>query len=221
MEKEKKTYYDYLLGETDKEKAVWAEINEETKRFEESEEYIKHDKNLTELLNKLQEARDERLKEAHKHRPHRKAKSIDLESPEFKEAQEAKRIARMNSYSKKLKATINLFEELTEDEKKAFNRETCARIMSDRDLIANPQTTKKDMKELLEILVQTTIDFIKERGLKDLDSVGFSADSLQESSKYSEWTPATDASIRVYGQEKKVGSDGNEYYVENLIGEYL
>jgi len=87
--------------------------------------------------------------------------------------------------------------------------------------IENPQTTQQDIKELLEILVQTTIDFIKERGLKDLDAVGFSADSLQESSKYSEWTPATDASIRVYGQEKKVGSDGNEYYVENLIGEYM
>lgn len=219
MAKEK-TYYDYLLGETDKEKAIWAEINKERKRFEESAEHIEHDKKLDELLNKLQDAKNERLQEAHKHRRHRKAKSIDLESPEFKKAQEEKRLARMNSYSKKLKASINLFNELTEDEKAAFNRETFVRII-DREKIKNPQTTKQDMKELLEILVQTTIDFIKERGLKDLDAVGFSADSLQESSKYSEWTPATDASIHVYGQEKKIGSDGNEYYVENLIGEYI
>jgi len=218
MEKEK-TYYDYLLGETDKEKAILAEINEESKRFEESAEYIEHDKKLDELLNKLKEAKNERLQEAHKHR-RQKAKSIDLESPEFKKVQKEKRLARMESYSKNLRESINLFYALTEEEKSAFNRETFVRI-SDREKIENPQTTQQDIKELLEILVQTTIDFIKERGLKDLDAVGFSADSLQESSKYSEWTPATDASIRVYGQEKKVGSDGNEYYVENLIGEYM
>ena len=220
MAKEKKTYYDYLLGETDKEKAIWAEINEERKRFEESAEYIEHDKKLDELLNKLKEAKNERLQEAHKHRRHRKAKSIDLESTEFKKVQEEKRLARMESYSKNLRESINLFDTLTEEEKSAFNRETFVRSI-DREKFENPQTTKQDMKELLEILVQTTIDFINERGLKDIDAVGFYADSLQESSKYSEWTSATDASIRVYGQEKKVGSDGNEYYVENLIGEYF
>ena len=178
---------------------------------------------FNELTEELSKAHNDRLEEAKKHRPsrNRRLKSIDLNSEEFKEAQKKRKAERMAQYSDKLKEALAIFESLTDDEKYAFDRESAVRIYSKPAEFENPQTTQKDLRELLEILVQTTIDFVNERGLKDLDAVGFSADSLQKSSKYSEWTPATDASIHVYGQEKKIGSNGNEYYVESLIGKYM
>ena len=77
------------------------------------------------------------------------------------------------------------------------------------------------MKELLEILVQATIDFINERGLTDIYSVGFGADDLQGSAKFGEWEPCTDASIYVTGIGKEKSKDGHEYSVCQRIGEYM
>ena len=77
------------------------------------------------------------------------------------------------------------------------------------------------VKELLEILVQTTIDFINERGLTDIYSVGFGADDLQGSAKFGEWEPCTDASIHVTGLGKEKGKDGHEYSVCQNIGSYM
>ena len=54
-------------------------------------------------------------------------------------------------------------------------------------------------KELQERLVQTCLDFIKEKGDKFIYRVAFSADSLQESAKEGHWMSCTDSSITLEG----------------------
>ena len=119
-----------------------------------------------------------------------------------------------------LKSVIRSYEGLDDAAKKVFQRETWA-CRRDYDEYKDPITTEKDMKELLEILVQTTIDFISERGLTDIFSVGFSADDLQGSAKFGEWEPCTDASISITGMGKEKSKDGHEYSVCQRIGEYM
>ena len=119
-----------------------------------------------------------------------------------------------------LKSVIRSYEGLDDAAKKVFQRETWA-YRRDYDEYKDPITTEKDMKELLEILVQTTIDFISERGLTDIFSVGFSADDLQGSAKFGEWEPCTDASISITGMGKEKSKDGHEYSVCQKIGEYM
>lgn len=48
----------------------------------------------------------------------------------------------------------------------------------------NPVTTINDIKELQQKLVQTCIDFIKEKNLTDIDAVSFNVDGLEDSIKF-------------------------------------
>lgn len=53
--------------------------------------------------------------------------------------------------------------------------------------------------ELQERLVQTCLDFIKEKGDKYIWRVEFTADSLQESAEDGRWMPCTDSFIELEG----------------------
>ena len=79
----------------------------------------------------------------------------------------------------------------------------------------NKQITHEQTRQLHDILVQTCIDFINEEGLKDVDIVAFSADSLQESARFNEWTPATDSFLTLEGMEKSEKDNG--YVVRKFI----
>lgn len=79
-----------------------------------------------------------------------------------------------------------------------------------------PITKKENIIELQEKLVQLCIDYINEHNLKDIDIVDFSADSLQESSKVSGWSPMTDSFIEIYGYQE----DTNKSVVRKKIGSY-
>lgn len=82
----------------------------------------------------------------------------------------------------------------------------------------SPISTSDDAKDLLNILVDTTIDFLKERKLDDVYEVSFSVDGLYDSVAYGEWTPSTDASISFVGlQEDK----DKEYRVRKSITSYM
>lgn len=70
------------------------------------------------------------------------------------------------------------------------------------DIPVEPKTNKEHIRELQEILVQTCIDYINKNGLTDIYSVSFSADDLNTSAEYGEWTPATDSYIRIRGINK-------------------
>ncbi len=220
---EEMTYYDWLFKESDEEKEINKELDEEMSRFENSEAYYEHRTKVDEILLKLKGAKMKRREEAKKHHQKRKGKLRRLSNEEMVERKRQGlkiREQRIEALPDDLKSVIRGYESLDDAAKKVFQQETWG-WYRDYDDYKDPITTEKDMKELLEILVQTTIDFINERGLSDIYSVGFSADDLQVSAKYGEWTPATDASIHVTGLGKEKGKDGYEYTVCQRIGEYM
>ena len=89
----------------------------------------------------------------------------------------------------------------------------------------NPVTTTDDIKELQKKLVQTCIDFIKEKNLTDIDAVRFNVDGLEDSIQFGEWTPGMDSYIGVEGlqEETYVGKSGDTYTLRGrkFIGEYM
>lgn len=88
----------------------------------------------------------------------------------------------------------------------------------------NPVTTTDDIKELQQRLVQTCIDFVKEKNLTDIDMVRFSVDGLEDSIEFGEWTPGMDSCIGVEGlqEDTYIGKSGKPYTfrVRKFIGEY-
>lgn len=89
-----------------------------------------------------------------------------------------------------------------------------------------PGITKiEHIKELQEKLVQTCIDYINEKGLKDIYSVSFSADSLDVSAEHKQWVPATDSYIKVEGircqRHRRKNGEIFEMPYSYKIGEYM
>lgn len=83
----------------------------------------------------------------------------------------------------------------------------------------NPVTTHNDIKELQEKLVQTCIDFIKERNLTDIDEVSFSVDGLEKNAiNCGQWVPAMDSYMSVVGLQK---DDDVNWRARKLIGENM
>ena len=216
------SYYDWLFRDSDEEKEINRQLDEERARFENTEVYKEHCVKVDGLLERLKAAGEKRRKEAEKHKPKRvKAKYLsEEEMAELREKNRKVKEARIDSYPEPLRTIIRDYEALPDEAKKVFNNETYF-YKPDYDDYKDPITKEKDMKELLEILVQTTIDFINERGLTDIYSVGFGADDLQGSAKFGEWEPCTDASIHVTGIGKEKGKDGHEYTVCQNIGSYM
>lgn len=98
---------------------------------------------------------------------------------------------------------------------------TTVRIIKHDDLpkYENQITTTNDIKELQQRLVQTCIDFIKEKNLTDIDAVRFNVDGLERNAiEFGEWTPAMDSYIHVNGLQEEEGKD---YRVRKEIGEYM
>ena len=89
----------------------------------------------------------------------------------------------------------------------------------------NPVTTTDDIKELQERLVQTCVDFVKEKNLTDIDAVRFNVDGLEDSIEFGEWTPGMDSYIGVEGlqEDTYIGKSGKPYTftVRKFIGEYM
>lgn len=90
----------------------------------------------------------------------------------------------------------------------------------------NPITTTNDIKELQQRLVQTCIDFIKEKNLTDIDAVRFNVDGLTRNAiEFGEWVAAMDSYIGVEGlqEDTYIGKSGKPYTfrVRKFIGEYM
>ena len=102
------------------------------------------------------------------------------------------------------------------------------RIIKHDDLpnYENPVTTTNDIKELQERLVQTCIDFVKEKNLTDIDMVRFNVDGLTGNAiEFGEWVSAMDSYIGVEGlqEDTYIGKSGDPYTftVRKFIGEYM
>jgi hypothetical protein len=210
-----KTYYEALFEESPKEKAINEEIDKEMESFENSPEYLAHKARINALLQKLKEAQKEHHDEVVK--KYRKPEKVKP-APE-KEIKKRKEAAKQE-YPKELTEAIESFKRLDPKQQDLFFANIRGLVLSDYRNFENPITTKENVKQLLEILVQTTIDYINENKLTDIDTVSFSADGLQASAKEGKWVCFTDGSIRVYGlgSEKFEGKtvDG----CMQLIGEY-
>ena len=90
----------------------------------------------------------------------------------------------------------------------------------------NPVTTTEDIKELQQRLVQTCIDFVKEKNLTDIDMVRFNVDGLTGNAiEFGEWVPAMDSYIGVEGlqEDTYTGKSGDTYTLRGrkFIGEYM
>jgi hypothetical protein len=90
----------------------------------------------------------------------------------------------------------------------------------------DPVTTTNDIKELQERLVQTCVDFVKEKNLTDVDMVRFNVDGLTRNAiEFGEWVPAMDSYIGVEGlqEDTYIGKSGEPYtfWVRKFIGEYM
>lgn len=90
----------------------------------------------------------------------------------------------------------------------------------------NPITTTDDIKELQQRLVQTCIDFVKEKNLTDIDAVRFNVYGLTRNAiEFGEWVSAMDSYIGVEGlqEDTYIGKSGDPYTfrVRKFIGEYM
>ena len=210
-------YFDAILHESDAEKQVKEEINKKMEEFENSDAYKAHRAELDKLFKKESELKAARLENAKEKRPVRlpiKAKTPE-EMEQFRKDALKKKEERINALPERLKNAIKAFESLTEDEKMVFSTETHTHRQPDLDKYSNPQITHEQTIDLHYVLVQTCIDYINEHGLKDVDAVYFGADALQESSRFGEWTPATDSYLNLEGLEKSENDGG--LYVRRYI----
>ena len=88
---------------------------------------------------------------------------------------------------------------------------------SSLDEYKDPKTTRSDIKDLHKLLVQTCINFIKERNLTEIYEVSFGVDGLENDAiEFGEWTPGIDSSLSVIGLQKE---DDDDFRVRKIIGE--
>ena len=207
-----------MFEKSEKEEAIWKQVEEEHNRFESTPEYIEHKEKIDKLFKEATEAHKERLSKAKEYRRNRFPKKEHKETDEEREARIAENKRqheeKVNSYPENLRNAIRLYESLSDEEKKIFGYSTLA-YHDELDEMQNKQITHEQTRQLHDILVQTCIDFINEEGLKDVDIVAFSADSLQESARFNEWTPATDSFLTLEGMEKSEKDNG--YVVRKFI----
>lgn len=79
-------------------------------------------------------------------------------------------------------------------------------IFVDLPQYKNPVTKTQDIKDLQELLVQTVIDFIKERNLTDINEIGFTVDGLEHNAiEHGEWVPEMDSWLDVIGLQYDEG----------------
>ena len=61
--------------------------------------------------------------------------------------------------------------------------------------------TSEQINELHHLIVQTAINFCKERNINDVEEIHFGVDCLKNSIEFGEWTPCTDSYLSIYGYE--------------------
>ena len=179
-------YFKLFTTKSEEEKQIGDEITKENERFENTPEYKEHWDKIKTLMKRESDVFNARLEQARLIRPTRRFSGIKPTKQKSVKTED----------EEKADAIINAIEELPFGQKQRVAM-TCFReeIPKDESMAIDDAT----LDEFHRVLVQTCIDFIKEKGLKDGYSVSFSADSLQESAEYGTWCPATDSFFEVDG----------------------
>ena len=94
---EKMTYYDWLFRDSDEEKEINRQLDEERTRFENTEVYKEHHAKVDELFERLKVAGEKRREEAKKHKPKR-VKAKYLSEEEMAELREKNRKGTMRRF---------------------------------------------------------------------------------------------------------------------------
>lgn len=183
-------------------------IDEENENFESNEFVKKHRELVKFLYEEEHNAFLERMSKVKEMNPTRRNRA-------FKSEPLAKRKKKIED-SPELVDAISAVSKLSEaDKRNLYFR--CLR----EDIPESKENRVDDdiMSELHHILVQTAIDFINEKKLSNVEAVRFSADGLRESSKYGEWTPATDSFLTLEGivDEKFIDDDGTERTIPSRV----
>lgn len=219
------SYIDELLKESKEEAEIRERIDKEYDAFRNSDAHKAHKERLKALFDEMHEATRKRLENGENVRKRSRKKPVKLTEDEMaaRWAEHEKIVAeRRKTYAPIVRDTLNNFDNMSETEKMVFFEEfrKCHYGYHEIDKYENPKTTKKDISDLQDLLVQTTLDFINERKLTDIDSVSFSADSLQTSAKNLTWSSATDSYISVDGVAEKTDENtGYKYLIKERIGE--
>lgn len=95
--------------------------------------------------------------------------------------------------------------------------------MRDLPKYKDSKITKEQVDNLHKLLVQTTIDYLKKENIDEVWEVCFSADGLDWSVEYGEWTPSTDSCMTLIGLQeddnKTLG--GKPIRVRKIIAESM
>ena len=198
-------YYKVFTTETEEEIRLGKEIDAENERFEKLPETKAHYDKIHELLKERSKIFNERLEKAREVRKTFRRKANPTAVVEKKPIEN----------SKELESAIEAVRNLDTREQLILSREVfCEKIPDGKE-----KMDEETVKELHEVLVQTVLDFINEKGLKNVWSVSFSADSLQESAEFGTWCPATDSFLNVEGLETEEykSEDGKTHSVPHRV----
>lgn len=189
-------YYNTFMNKSEEEIAISKEIDEENERFENLPIVKEHREKVDVLWKKEHEVLVKRLEKARELRPTRNR--VKLSSEPKREKQKVE-------WSPELENAVKAVNALDHGDKVMLSR-IC---FSERIPDGKNKVDDEVINELHHVLVQTVLDFINEKKLKGIWSVGFSADSLAESAECGYWTPATDSFLGLEGIEDVTYTDDN------------
>lgn len=86
----------------------------------------------------------------------------------------------------------------------------------EKEIKKHKELTQEDLKDLQEKLVNTCVEFLKERDIFNVEEVHLTIDGMYDSIKFGYWTPSTDSYISAY---KKSLTESGIIGLEK-IGEY-
>lgn len=207
-------YYEDLFAKTELEKELEEKIALLEDFFYESPEYKAYNEEISQLNKELIFERKRHMREVKdKYAGKRRNKTVPrtflADTPTEKKS---------SIKEDKINEILKLVDSLTKEEKELYVRKYNRKYeFTSLDDYENPITTIQDIKDLQRVLIQSTIDFIGDRKLTDIDEISFYFDSAQDSAEANDWSPLSDSSISVVGLQEEKNSGMT---ARRLIGKY-
>lgn len=207
-------YYEDLFAKTELEKELEEKIALLEDFFYESPEYKAYNEEISQLNKELIFERKRHMREVKdKYAGKRRNKTVPrtflADTPTEKKS---------SIKEDKINEILKLVDSLTKEERELYVRKYNRKYeFTSLDDYENPITTIQDIKDLQRVLIQSTIDFIGDRKLTDIDEISFYFDSAQDSAEANDWSPLSDSSISVVGLQEEKNSGMT---ARRLIGKY-